>query len=111
MDKKSMVALADLISQHPAQADAVDLAVVAEVVVADLEATEAVVEDSVAVVADLEATEAVVEDSEVVAVAAVVALVIAVVAVASTLLRKDLFKLMLEQRLLSELVCIDGPQV
>jgi hypothetical protein len=109
MDKKSMVALADLISQHPAQADAVDLAVVAEVVVADLEATEAVVEDSVAVVADLEA---VAEDSEVVAVAAVVALVvIAVVAVASTLLRKDLFKLMLEQRLLSELVCIDGPQV
>jgi hypothetical protein len=108
MDKKSMVVLADLISQHPAQADAVDLAVVAEVVVADLEATEAVVEDSVAVVVDLEA---VAEDSEVVAVAAVVALVIAVVAVASTLLRKDLFKLMLEQRLLSELVCIDGPQV
>ena len=75
-----MVALADLISQHPAQADVVVLAVV----VVDLEVTEAVAEDSVAVVADLEATEAVAEDSaedavdlEVVVVVLVIAAVVA----------------------------------
>ena len=105
-----MVALADLISQHPAQADVVDLAVV----VVDLEVTEAVAEDSVAVVADLEATEAVAEDSAEDAVdleVVVVVLVIEAVVVALTLLRKDQFKLTLEQRLLSELVCIDGAQV
>ena len=88
-----MVALADLISQHPAQADVVDLAVV----VVDLEVTEAVAEDSAEDAVDLEVV--------------VVVLVIEAVVVALTLLRKDQFKLTLEQRLLSELLCIDGAQV